>query len=98
MLEQYASLQLRLICCLRLALIAVNAVTLVTQLYILFVTAVSRAGRALHARQLHAVLFTSLAFFSSNPAGRIINRFSQDLFTVDWELGIAVGNFSSCSA
>jgi hypothetical protein len=39
-----------------------------------------------------------MAFFSANPAGRIINRFSQDLFTVDWELGIAVGNFMSCSA
>lgn len=41
------------------------------------------AGRQSHAALLQGVLRAPLRFFESNPVGRILNRFSRDLETVD---------------
>ena len=41
------------------------------------------ASRVLHHRMLSAVLRAPLAFFETTPAGRILNRFSRDIETVD---------------
>ncbi|KAF0312917.1 Multidrug resistance-associated protein 7 [Amphibalanus amphitrite] len=45
-----------------------------------------RAARVVHDGLLQAVLKADLSFFSMNPVGRIVNRFSSDLFTVDSSL------------
>ncbi|XP_018013126.1 ATP-binding cassette sub-family C member 10 [Hyalella azteca] len=42
-----------------------------------------KAARNLHRKLLTSVLQNPMAFFESNPLGRIINRFSSDLYTVD---------------
>lgn len=42
-----------------------------------------RAGQESHHALLHGVLGAPLRFFESNPVGRILNRFSRDLETVD---------------
>ncbi|KAI9504498.1 P-loop containing nucleoside triphosphate hydrolase protein, partial [Coemansia spiralis] len=42
-----------------------------------------RASRTLHARLLRAVVHASPRFFDSTPLGRIINRFSRDMQTID---------------
>lgn len=41
------------------------------------------AARNLHWRLLHAVLGANITFFDKNPVGRIINRFSSDINSVD---------------
>jgi len=41
------------------------------------------ASRVLHHRMLSAVLRAPLTFFETTPAGRILNRFSRDIETVD---------------
>jgi len=41
------------------------------------------ASRVLHHGMLSAVLRAPLTFFETTPAGRILNRFSRDIETVD---------------
>jgi len=41
------------------------------------------ASRVLHHHMLSAVLRAPLTFFETTPAGRILNRFSRDIETVD---------------
>ena len=41
------------------------------------------ASRVLHHRMLAAVLRAPLSFFETTPAGRVLNRFSRDIETVD---------------
>lgn len=45
-----------------------------------------RAGIRLHELELRGALGTSLSFFHDTSPGRIVSRFSQDLFMVDSEL------------
>ncbi|KAJ2161125.1 hypothetical protein GGF46_001714 [Coemansia sp. RSA 552] len=49
-----------------------------------------RASRSLHAGLLHAVVHARPRFFDSTPLGRIINRFSRDIQTID---EISLGTF-----
>ncbi|KZT65538.1 P-loop containing nucleoside triphosphate hydrolase protein [Daedalea quercina L-15889] len=42
-------------------------------------------GLAVHAEELNGLIHASPSFFMSTPAGRIINRFSQDIFLIDFE-------------
>lgn len=39
------------------------------------------------------VFLVHLSFFEDNASGRIINRFSQDLFVLDWKIILALANF-----
>jgi len=41
------------------------------------------ASRVLHNHMLSAVLRAPLTFFETTPSGRILNRFSRDIETVD---------------
>jgi len=50
---------------------------------ILFYSGSLRASSSLHGHALAAVLRTHLGFFTANPHGRIMNRFSGDLGNVD---------------
>ena len=42
-----------------------------------------RAAKNLHNSLLKSVLSSAMRFFDKNPCGRILNRFSSDLYTVD---------------
>ncbi|MCO5566255.1 hypothetical protein L7F22_019931 [Adiantum nelumboides] len=52
-----------------------------------------RVGRKMHAREVKGVWNAGVKFFEANPPGVIINRFSQDIFVLDWELTMALTNF-----
>ena len=45
-----------------------------------------RASRLLYARLLHALLYASPRFFDITPIGRIMNRLSKDVETVDQDM------------
>ncbi|KAH8918193.1 P-loop containing nucleoside triphosphate hydrolase protein [Atractiella rhizophila] len=46
----------------------------------------------IHKKVLVGVLNAKMIFFDTNSFGKIINRFSQDFFVLDWELPLAVLN------
>ncbi len=45
-----------------------------------------RAGQSFHDRMLRSVLYTRIRFFDSTPVGRILQRFSRDVESVDIHL------------
>ena len=45
-----------------------------------------RASKKMHARLLSHVLLLPMAFFDSQPLGRLLNRFTKDTEAVDVEL------------
>ncbi|XP_056410690.1 LOW QUALITY PROTEIN: ATP-binding cassette sub-family C member 10 [Hyla sarda] len=50
---------------------------------LLFAFGTVRAATVIHRRLLHKVLRATVTFFDRTPVGRIINRFSSDLYCVD---------------
>lgn len=42
-----------------------------------------RASRYLHDKMLASIMRSPLSFFDTTPIGRIINRFSRDIETID---------------
>ncbi len=55
-----------------------------------------RAGQNLHGRMLKSLLRTSLRFFDTTPVGRIVQRFSRDIESVDIYLQWSFESFVSC--
>ncbi|KAF4899270.1 ABC transporter atnG [Colletotrichum fructicola] len=55
-------------------------------------TVVSRSGKKLHNSLLSTVMSASFSYLSTKDSGTIINRFSQDLQSVDGELPAALLN------
>ncbi|KAF1319121.1 Abc transporter c family member 5, partial [Globisporangium splendens] len=51
-----------------------------------------RASRQLFEMMTHALLHAPLRFFDANPIGRIVNRYSDDVSTVDFNLPFAFGS------
>ena len=45
-----------------------------------------RAAKVLFNDLLGAVLFAPMAFFDTTPLGRIVNRFSKDIYTIDEQI------------
>lgn len=57
------------------------------------------AAASMHAKLLHAMVRTPLAFFDVNPTGRITNRFSGDMEIIDRQLPVSFsGAISLCFA
>lgn len=50
---------------------------------ILFVRSTNRASSALHHKALRRVLRATMEFFDTNPVGRILNRFTNDVGVID---------------
>ncbi|KAF9971484.1 Multidrug resistance-associated protein 1 [Actinomortierella ambigua] len=51
--------------------------------YVIMVMACLRASRLLHDGLLHRVLALPMSFFDTTPLGRVVNRFSSDVFSLD---------------
>jgi ATP-binding cassette subfamily C (CFTR/MRP) protein 1 len=54
------------------------------------------AGAQSHKKLLHGVLCAPLGFFESNPVGRILNRFSRDLETIELALPRSILDAGQC--
>lgn len=61
----------------------------------LFVGAL-RAARQLHDYVLTNAMRTPLAFYDVTPIGRILNRFSKDIDTVDTVLPLVIRAWIAC--
>ncbi|CDH53086.1 abc metal ion [Lichtheimia corymbifera JMRC:FSU:9682] len=55
----------------------------VVQSLILWIHCAIRSARTLHTNMLNGVIHSPMSFFDTTPLGRILNRFSQDQYTVD---------------
>ncbi len=56
----------------------------------------ARASKVLHERLLRRVFHSPMSFFDTNPIGRIINRFSGDIETVDQTIPSELSDFFWC--
>lgn len=54
------------------------------------------SGRSMHQKMLHALLHSKIRFFDSTPVGRILQRFSRDIESVDVFLQWSVESFIQC--
>ena len=54
------------------------------------------AASSLHENSLWSVMHSPLSFFTSNPTGRILNRFSKDQNQVDENLPVTFFDFLQC--
>ncbi|KAG2430853.1 hypothetical protein HXX76_009827 [Chlamydomonas incerta] len=73
------------------AILTAVVVLLAVARFVIFFEASVSAATGLHNKMLKRVLRAPLSFFHSNPAGRIINRFSKDQGLVDDLLPAALG-------
>ncbi|PPJ52512.1 hypothetical protein CBER1_10357 [Cercospora berteroae] len=60
-----------------------SAVLVVLQTLILWIFCSIEASRKLHASMAHAIFRSPMSFFETTPSGRILNRFSSDIYKVD---------------
>lgn len=64
--------------------------------FLLFTSCV-RAAKVIHERLLKAILHSPMSFFDTNPMGRIINRFSGDIDTIDQTIPFQMSDFLWCA-
>lgn len=55
----------------------------VVQTLVLWIFCSIEASRKLHERMANAIFRSPMSFFDTTPAGRILNRFSSDIYKVD---------------
>jgi len=60
-----------------------SAALVVVQTLILWIFCSIEASRKLHERMATAMFRSPMSFFETTPAGRILNRFSSDIYRVD---------------
>ncbi|KAJ4350561.1 ATP-binding cassette glutathione S-conjugate transporter ycf1 [Ascochyta clinopodiicola] len=60
-----------------------SAALVVVQTLILWIFCSIEASRKLHERMAFAMFRSPMSFFETTPAGRILNRFSSDIYKVD---------------
>lgn len=58
----------------------------VVQSLVAYVVISIHAAKQLHEKMLRAVIQAPMSFFETNPLGRIVNRFSGDVYRVDQQL------------
>lgn len=67
------------------ALVVLEMLCIITGTITLYIGAI-RAANKFHHRMLLRVLRCPLSFFDTTPIGRVLNRFSQDITTIDQEV------------
>ena len=60
-----------------------SAALVVVQTLILWIFCSIEASRKLHERMAYAIFRSPMSFFETTPSGRILNRFSSDIYKVD---------------
>lgn len=60
-----------------------GAALVVVQTLLLWIFCSIEASRKLHDRMAHAIFRSPMNFFETTPVGRILNRFSSDIYRVD---------------
>ena len=60
-----------------------SAALVVVQTLILWIFCSIEASRKLHERMAYAIFRSPMSFFETTPSGRILNRFSSDIYRVD---------------
>lgn len=68
------------------ALVVIFMLLIVWTSYTTMVSAGVRASEQLHNMLLNNILRLPMSFFDTTPTGRIINRFSSDIFSIDEKL------------
>ncbi|KAF8948883.1 hypothetical protein BGZ47_001607 [Haplosporangium gracile] len=68
------------------ALVVIFMLLIVWTSYTTMVSAGVRASKQLHNMLLNNILRLPMSFFDTTPTGRIINRFSSDIFSIDEKL------------
>lgn len=76
--------------------VAIGAILLMVVRQILRAYVSVRASRTLHQNMLASIMKTKMSFFETTPHGRIINRFSNDMTTIDEQLANSLGEACQC--
>lgn len=76
-----------------LALGLLSAASTLVQTVVLWVFCTIRGSRYLHAAMANSIFRAPMRFFETTPIGRILNRFSNDIFKVDELLGRTFSQF-----
>jgi len=67
---------------------------LCTFLRLIFIMMVGlRASRKIYTNLLQIIMHAPMSFFDTTPVGRIINRFSQDMYEIDSQLMVAIRSY-----
>nr|CAB3219630.1 multidrug resistance-associated protein 1-like [Phallusia mammillata] len=77
------------------ALGAAQAIFIFLDVFILFVGCL-HAAKILHFKMLSNILRAPIRFFDTTPIGRIVNRFSKDVYTVDEMLPMSIRSWNGC--
>lgn len=84
----------------RMNYVYIYTLLIVSTLYLVFQRALAlylfclKASRRMHEKLLRSVLNATMNFFNTNSSGRIINRFSKDLYDVDYYLALVLYDFT----
>ena len=70
-------------------------VTLLLMNALFLAVASIRASRTLHSQMLKNILRSPLSFFDTTPLGRVLNRFSKDIYVIDEMIPRMLGSFLS---
>ena len=73
--------------------ITFSSVFFLSQEWFTFIILMSRVTIKLHQKMFKSLLDTSIRFFELNPSGRILNRFSKDVFSTDYDIPYAFLDF-----
>ena len=60
--------------------------------------ACANASHTIHQNLLSHTMHSPMSFFDTNPTGRILNRFSSDIDTVDQSIPFEIDDFMNCMA
>ena len=60
---------------------------------VFFYTRCAIAAKCIHESLLNGVMRSPMSFFDTNPIGRIINRFSADVDSLDMLIPSQIANF-----